>query len=406
MVCIYEGEGAQNLAPLIDLRAVFELRCGARTLLEKFRQIYPRERFVLWVRNEIAELVRERYPDCAVNVPVRLPAIFIYAGTILTHALPVKEKERVFLLDGRMVAVRLSGQSGSGVVEDYRALRGLIRGVAEEEISAGDLKERRRGEEEKRSSFPRAARAVFYPWELLKYHPEELRRELTVVCPRPLVTGPGAQIERGAYIITETGPVYVDRGAKVRPGSVVYGPCYVGPGTLVDSAIVRPGCSFGPGCRIGGEVEESIFQGYANKHHEGFIGHSYVGEWVNLGALTTCSDLKNNYQPVRMKVRGRRHQTGMLKLGCVIGDHVKTAIGTLIPTGAVIGTFANWFRGGMMPRELPAFSWGKKGRWRVAEMVECARRVMARRDVVMSPAYERVLRKFYQRTAGAAKASV
>ena len=376
MVCIYEGTETRNLAPLVDLKPVFELRCGWRTLIEKFQRVYPGERFVLWVRDDIAELVKERYPDCAVNAPVALPAIFIYAGTVLTRALPVKGKDTVFYSDKRVVAVRLSRERRK-VINRYQELSGLIPGLYQEEV---------------------AVRTILYPWELIKYHPEELERELGESCGDRVVVKPGARVWRGAFIVTETGPVYLGQEAEVRPGSVVYGPCYIGPGTIVDGAIVRSGCSFGPRCWIGGEVDSSIFQGYANKHHEGFIGHSYVGEWVNLGALTTCSDLKNNYQPVRMKAGTRRRETGMLKLGCVLGDHAKTAIGTLIPTGAVLGTFANWFAGGMMPGVLPAFSWGRRAHWRIEEMIECARRVMARRNVVMSPAYEKVLRRAYQRS--------
>jgi UDP-N-acetylglucosamine diphosphorylase / glucose-1-phosphate thymidylyltransferase / UDP-N-acetylgalactosamine diphosphorylase / glucosamine-1-phosphate N-acetyltransferase / galactosamine-1-phosphate N-acetyltransferase len=164
---------------------------------------------------------------------------------------------------------------------------------------------------------------------------------------------------------------------------------------VIDGAMVRPGCSFGPRCRIGGEVEASLFQGYSNKHHEGFIGHAFVGEWVNLGALTTNSDLKNAYQPVQVPWQGKTIDTGRLKVGCFIGDHVKTAIGSLVNTGTRVGTFANWFEPGLTPKEIPAFAWGREARWPLGHALSNARKVMARRGANLSPAYENALRTLY-----------
>lgn len=206
---------------------------------------------------------------------------------------------------------------------------------------------------------------------------------------------PGSRIWPGAVISTETGPVFLDRDSVIRPGSFVEGPCYVGAGTLIDGAKVRPGCSFGPQCRIGGEVEASLFQGYANKHHDGFIGHAFIGEWVNLGALTTNSDLKNAYQPVQVSWQGKTVDTGLLKVGCFIGDHVKTAIGSLINTGTRIGTFANWFEPGLSPKEIPAFAWGSNASWPLGHVLSNAREVMGRRGVSPSPDYEQTLRALY-----------
>jgi UDP-N-acetylglucosamine diphosphorylase/glucosamine-1-phosphate N-acetyltransferase len=195
----------------------------------------------------------------------------------------------------------------------------------------------------------------------------------------------------------KTGPVFIDSHAQVRPGSFVEGPCYIGPGTVIDGAKVRPGCSFGPECRISGEVDASVFQGYANKCHEGFIGHAFVGEWVNLGALTTNSDLKNTYRPPRTLWQGKTIRMRQLKSGCFIGDHVKTAIGTLINTGTRIGTFANWFEPGLSPKEIPAFAWGSNERWRLDRALSCARDMMSRRWVLLRrrPGYKRALRMLY-----------
>jgi hypothetical protein len=146
-------------------------------------------------------------------------------------------------------------------------------------------------------------------------------------------------------------------------------------------------------------VESCIFQGYSNKHHEGFLGHSFVGEWVNIGAMTTNSDLKNNYSSVRVKLGDKVIDSGMIKLGCFIGDHSKLGIGTLIPTGAVIGSFVNFFGGGIMPRYLPSFKWlgpGVDEKYTLDKAVETARMVMNRRGVKLTREYENLIRANYK----------
>jgi UDP-N-acetylglucosamine diphosphorylase/glucosamine-1-phosphate N-acetyltransferase len=116
--------------------------------------------------------------------------------------------------------------------------------------------------------------------------------------------------------------------------------------------------SIGPVCRVHGEVEESVVLGYSNKAHDGFLGHAYLGRWVNLGALTTNSDLKNNYGTIRMWTPSGERDTALIKLGCLLGDHVKTGIGALINTGTVIGAGSSLFGTEMPPKYVPPFSWG------------------------------------------------
>jgi UDP-N-acetylglucosamine diphosphorylase/glucosamine-1-phosphate N-acetyltransferase len=398
VICIYEGDGLDRLSPLCDLRPAFDLRCGRFTLLEKYRRFYPNERFFLWVRDEVAGIAAEAHPDCRVNADPKQGRLLLSATAIFDEPVPAKGRESVLLAGDEVVGFRVCAEC----VGELTSVRGLRADLAEEQVKA---------------------RVVKWPWDLVEFSSGELLREAEVRSEKPdagrqksrhglrpakvergaVVVGdrrklrlePGGRIWPGAVVSTETGPVFVDRNAMVRPGSFVEGPCYVGPGTLIDGARVRPGCSFGPQCRIGGEVETSVFQGYANKHHEGFIGHAFVGEWANLGALTTNSDLKNAYQPVQVTWQGKTVDTGRLKVGCFIGDHAKTAIGSLLNTGARVGTFANWFEPGLSPREIPAFAWGSRTRWPLGQVLSVARRVMDRRGVALSPAYEQALRALY-----------
>jgi UDP-N-acetylglucosamine diphosphorylase/glucosamine-1-phosphate N-acetyltransferase len=207
----------------------------------------------------------------------------------------------------------------------------------------------------------------------------------------------GARVHKMVFLDATDGPIYIDAGAQIRALSTIVGPSYIGERAIVDRAkIVRS--SIGPQCRIGGEVEESIFQGFSNKYHEGFIGHSFIGEWVNLGALTTNSDLKNNYGQVRLRIGGGEIDTGITKLGCFVGDHVKLGIGTLIPTGAVIGSFVNFAGGGMMPRHVPDFKWvigNKQDDYDLDKAIKTAQTVLGRRNVQMSNKYEKIIRNLH-----------
>ena len=194
-----------------------------------------------------------------------------------------------------------------------------------------------------------------YIWELLLANPEQITRDFAaagrqgiegrVEQPSALrgsagevYVAPGAVVHPLAAIDAERGPVYLDEGVQVHPFTRIEGPCYVGPHSILLGAKCREGNSIGPMCRIGGEVEESIIQGYSNKYHDGFLGHAYVGQWVNLGALTTNSDLKNDYSDVKITLDGHTQlSTASTKVGALIGDHTKTSIGTLLNTGTCVG---------------------------------------------------------------------
>ncbi|MFI5370531.1 MAG: putative sugar nucleotidyl transferase [Candidatus Eisenbacteria bacterium] len=212
----------------------------------------------------------------------------------------------------------------------------------------------------------------------------------------------GARIDPLAVLDAREGPIRIGEGAVVLSHTVVQGPCVVGAGTQLLGGFVGHS-SIGPGCRIAGEVDHCVWQGWANKRHHGFVGHSVVGEWVNLGALTTTSDLKNNYGEVQVRMGGREIATGSHKVGSILGPHVKTGIGTLLPTGAVVGTGANLFGGGRFaPKEVPSFGW-----WDGQTMVEhelerflaTARVAVSRRGRALSPADERLLRSLHAATA-------
>src|SRR5690606_34507658 len=253
-------------------------------------------------------------------------------------------------------------------------------------------------------------------WHLVTHNAEQVARDIAALFPAadrpelppgvhvvgdaPLILGAGAEIEPGAVIDLRHGPVWLDEGASVAAFSKVSGPSYIGRGTAILGGPVAA-VSIGPVCKVHGEVEESVILGYSNKAHDGFLGHSYVGCWVNLGALTTNSDLKNNYGSVRIWTPAGEVDTGELKLGCFIGDHVKTAIGTLLNTGTVVGAGANLFGGGIPPRYVPPFAWGgndPSAVYEVERFLESAEMVMGRRNIPLGDGQREMLRRAWQRS--------
>ncbi len=216
-----------------------------------------------------------------------------------------------------------------------------------------------------------------------------------------LVVAGSAQVEPGVVFDVRQGPVVVDDGAEVRHGARLEGPLYIGPHTIVWGGVIRHSV-IGPQCRVRGEVTDSIFLGYANKAHDGFLGHSVLGHWVNLGALTTTSNLKNTYGEVALDVAGTRISTGRQFLGTLFGDHVKTAIGTMLGTGTTVSVGANLFGSDAVPKYVPPFACGNAARERMDEVrfMKVAGRAMPRRGVEFTPKLRRSLSAMYARTSG------
>jgi UDP-N-acetylglucosamine diphosphorylase/glucosamine-1-phosphate N-acetyltransferase len=215
-----------------------------------------------------------------------------------------------------------------------------------------------------------------------------------------LVIVRGAQVEPGVVFDVRHGAIVLDEAVEVRHGTRLEGPLYAAPHARLLGGFLRNSV-FGPWCVIRGEVASSVFLGYANKAHDGFVGNSVVGHWVNLGAGTTTSNLKNTYGEVRLSVAGETIATGRMNVGTLFGDHSKTAIGTMLPTGTVIGTGANVFGESQVPKYVAPFSWGTAGVERLDEdgFIKVAGRVLPRRQVELTAEREASLRAIHQQLA-------
>lgn len=242
-------------------------------------------------------------------------------------------------------------------------------------------------------------RILGWPWDLVDGNAEQLVRDITrlhrggdsflltgveTLGDHTVSLGAGAKVEPGVILDLRDGPIRLEPGARVQGPARLVGPLWVGPGSTILGGSLEH-VSIGPVCKVRGEVEASVFLGYDNKAHDGYLGHAYLGRWVNLGALTTNSDLKNSYSGVRVTLApDRTEETGLLKVGAFLGDHVKTGIGTLLNTGAVLGAGSNVFGGGILPGYIPPFAWGTGtdlGEYRLDKFLEVAEAAMGRRDV-------------------------
>lgn len=263
------------------------------------------------------------------------------------------------------------------------------------------------------------------PWDLMARNPEQVAVDLAGLYPEgagpgaaPLPSLPGVHrlgrhavsaaegvlVDPGCVLDTRDGPIHLAEGVHVGAFTHLRGPAFIGPrSTLLGGLVEHLSC--GPRCKLRGEVHASVIVGYSNKAHDGYLGHSVLGRWVNLGAMTTNSDLKNNYGPVRVPTGpDATHDTGLLKVGVFLGDHVKTGIGTVLDTGTVVGAGSNLFGGAMPPKWVPPFSWGKGAdlvAFRLEAFLETAGKAMGRRDVPLTAGLRSFLSRAWERREAA-----
>ncbi|HLN28909.1 MAG TPA: putative sugar nucleotidyl transferase [Gemmataceae bacterium] len=405
-LCLFEDQGVGNLEPLSFTRAVFDLLCGLSSLGRKQCQYFAAAEVGVLVRPALASLYSVQHPGTPVNDLAWLRA----AATILVNGrwLPPAETP----VDMSNPCVATIGDEIAYVLVDSERLATCSSDNLEECLDHWAKSLPRR---------PAGGRLMRYPWELVHQNPEQIccdygfldpglsvapaSKELALVGPADrLLIDPSARLDPMILADTTRGPVVIDRDAVVTAFSRLEGPCHIGPGTHILAAKIRAGTTLGPGCRIGGEVECSIIQGHTNKYHEGFVGHSYVGEWVNIGAGTQTSDLRNDYGEVSVPTRGQPVATGLSKVGCFIGDHSKTGLGTLLNTGTSIGVFCNCLpSGGYLPKYLPSFSsWWNGSITEHANLVQLLRTaedMMQRRGQLLTELHRELFHQLQAQTA-------
>lgn len=413
-LCLYEDSEASSFGALTLLRPVFALRCGIFTLAEKLALAFPESRPHLLVRPHLEEWTRQLYPAAHVGDPPAEDTIFLNGRLCMTddevlHFMAASPQEVSYMSQGVLFAAKVRGDRVPHVA---RYLRDGNPERAFEDV---------RFPAEVQGFLARSSA------DLIRWSPRQIVQDSRylfeggvvrgvvdagahLLKPGAIHIGRGARVMAGSVLNAEAGPVVVRENATVEPLAYIEGPASIGEGSIIRAgAKIRGGTSVGPVCRVGGEITETVFQGYSNKQHDGFLGHSFIGEWVNLGANTNTSDLKNTYSNVRSYrsahefLDGKGEDSGQLMLGVQIGDFTKTGISTSFTTGSTVGIGCNLYGTELMPAYVPSFAWGAPGAFvehRIDPMIETALRAMERRKIELSTELDSLLRRAHEETRG------
>jgi UDP-N-acetylglucosamine diphosphorylase/glucosamine-1-phosphate N-acetyltransferase len=403
-VCLFEDHGVGDLEPLTLTRPVFELLCGCTSLADKHDRYFAADDRAVLVRPALAAVAGEQ-----LGLPVNDSAWLAAGRTVMVNGRWLPPPPSLDDFDQPCVGL-VGGEVAYAVVP----------GEMLSDCSPANLDECL--EQWKSTLAHRQAGGCLlrHLWDVVDHNAEQIRLDAWLSGPEtprrtallPAVVGPedrlvihpSAQIEPLVAADTRNGPVVIDRGASIAAFTRLEGPCYIGPGTQIHGAKIRAGTTLGSECRIGGEVECSIVQGYSNKYHDGFLGHAYVGEWVNLGAGTQNSDLRNDYGEVRVTVNGRVVSTGRTKVGCYLGDHAKAGLASLLNTGSNAGVFSHLLpTGGLLPKFVPSFSRVWYGQLRenvdLPALLQTAETVMKRRGRTLSDSLRALYARVLEETA-------
>jgi UDP-N-acetylglucosamine diphosphorylase/glucosamine-1-phosphate N-acetyltransferase len=364
------------------------------------------------VRPELEEWTRYLYPTANVGDPPAEEALFVNGRLCMTddevlHFLAASPSEASFVSEGTLFAAKVSGPRTAHVARYLRS--------GDPETAFQDL----RYPAETNAFVARSAA------DLVRWSPRQIVQDFRyafqagtmrgtidpgahVLQPDAVHAARGARVMAGAVLNAEGGPILIQENAVIEPLAYVEGPAVIGERSRVKAgAQIREGTVLGPVCRVGGEVSASVFQGFANKQHDGFVGHSFVGEWVNLGAGTITSDLKNNYSNVRYYrstdewLERRGVDSGQRLLGLTVGDFTKTGIGATFPTGCVVGVGCNLYGTSLQPAYVPSFVWGTRGalgEHRFDAGIETAARAMERRQTELRVEQDSLIRQAFDDT--------
>jgi UDP-N-acetylglucosamine diphosphorylase/glucosamine-1-phosphate N-acetyltransferase len=391
-ICIFEDSGFVNFEPLSLSRPVYELFCGINTLKEKIISVFPDSEFELLCRDYLAETVKTDNPKTPVN-KLKGDSCLLINGRLLEpekllKQIPEKLKESIVYINNENVAAAfLTGKH-------FEILKNNPQLIFDKNFFEGIPKENSE------------AKLVNYIWEFIGINGKMINSDVKrlvdsgnkkvsdpkadkypgvhFIDKKNIFIGNSVTIKPGVVIDATEGFVFIDNDAEIFPNVVIEGPCYIGKFSKIKScATIYKNVSIGNVCKVGGEVEDSVIMSYSNKQHSGFLGHSYLGSWINIGADTNNSDLKNNYSTVKITLKDKLVDTSLQFLGLIMGDHSKTGINTMFNTGTVVGFSSNIFGAGFPSKNIPSFCWGGADSlttYKLDKAVETAKSVFKRRD--------------------------
>ncbi len=405
-LCIFEDDLAKNFLPLTYFRPVFDLRCGILTLRDRIIRHIGSSSVSLIARRYLHPLLQEENPDCSIGTVPTDATLLVNGRCIVDASLARQFKKKLtedvlFACNNEIAAARLSGENLCRVIGDGDAIGSNL----------SDLKLPRIDVE---------ARFIRFPWDIVHGIGEMVRtdfefaarkgvvqkgdvhRSAILVGKKNISIGKKAVVGPSAVLVAESGPIHIGNNARIHPMAYIKGPCSIGEDAEIKAGARISSAIMGPQCKVGGEIQHSIFQAHSSKQHDGFVGHSYIGEWVNLGAGTTTSNLKNTYGSVRVKLKDSLVDSGQQFFGSIIGDHAKTSINSSFSAGTTVGVSSNLLGPEVHHGKVPSFSWGREKEYSVYDLpkaLEVAAKVMARRSKKISSEYEKAFRTVFELTS-------
>lgn len=385
-VVLFEDEGFVDLLPLLFWRSLFELQVGRKVILDRIAQRLGMSIAGVWTRDWIANVAAQRCGAPA-NYPLSAPVVLVNGRWLFDGPVSFPKPPCVGVVEGGGIAYVVCDEAlGAGLTP-----RDLLLLAQREQSLKGVRRE------------AAAGRLLRYPWEVVRDLHDLLRGDWnsgeagveskidkqTAIGPSDLIhVGERTRVHPTAIIDAEEGPIFIGDDVTIGPYSILEGPLYLGPGTRVHPhSRLHGGNAIGPVCKVGGELHGCVLHGYTNKQHNGYLGHACVGSWVNFGAGSNNSDLKNTYGPIRVPINGVEVDSRLTFLGAIIADHAKVGINASIPTGAVIGIGASIAATRMLPKYVPSFAWVTDDRHSCGDplrALDVASAVMGRRNMDMT----------------------
>lgn len=409
-ILLFEPREIDRLFPFSPMHCSWELRVGYFRLFEKFRAFAPEKTLVFSAEKTRLNSFLERKS----SVDNILPAggVLIFDSTYIPTKRVydrinelVKDREKALLFTSAGAPFALFSPAGERLNPGQADLDFLPKLLVEfyDKYESEEIEDIRR---------------IDFLFDAIEYNGDEIRNDFETLSSlfnraridftgvhfvnrTDVFIGKGTEIAPGCVIDASEGPVIIGEKVKIMPNAVICGPA-----AICDGAIIKIGAKIyekttvGPISKVGGEVENSIIHACSNKQHDGFLGHSYISEWVNLGADTNTSDLKNNYGQVGVEIRGHRVSSGRTFLGLLCGDHTKTGINTMFNTGTVAGVSCNIFGAGYPDKYIDSFTWSPSEVYDLQKAIQTAETVMARRGKVMTKSERELFEREFRKTRG------
>jgi len=385
---LFDDERAAQFLPFTHTRPLSEVRCGIWTLREKWEHITS-----VVPSYECAPQLQALYPKVVLQSNIFINSACYPNDQLFASILELKPNQSL-LFGNILVAAHLNAEQAKTF------------SVSDAVLNTETV------------HYSGAIRFLENCWDIFSHNAENIAEDFEKITRNKTSQKPsdtntligenlfieeGAQVE-GAILNSTTGPIYIGRNAEVMEGSVVRGALALCENSVLKlSTKIYGATTIGPGSKVGGEVNNSVFFQNSNKGHDGFLGNAVIGEWCNLGADTNNSNLKNNYDEVRIYSEAKETfvKTGLQFCGLFMGDHSKCGINTMFNTGTVIGVSANIFGGGFPRNFIPSFSWGGSSgltEYKLEKAISTAARVLARRNKEMTPHDQALFQHVFDQT--------